>query len=72
MQDGVPGMIGAIQTHGELLHWHRHIQVVITCAAGDRATGQVGQVQLIPVNWTCPNTVRHVSGGSYCYLARGL
>ena len=24
-------MIGAIQTHGELLHWHPHIHVLITC-----------------------------------------
>ena len=29
----VPGMIGAIQTHGELLHWHPHIHVLITCGA---------------------------------------
>jgi len=26
-------MIGAIQTHGELLHWHPHIHVLITCGA---------------------------------------
>ena len=31
--DVVPGMIGAIQTHGELLHWHPHIHVLITCGA---------------------------------------
>ncbi len=29
----VPGLIGAIQTHGELLHWHPHIHVLITCGA---------------------------------------
>ena len=29
----VPGMIAAIQTHGELLHWHPHIHVLITCGA---------------------------------------
>jgi hypothetical protein len=29
--DVVPGMIAAIQTHGELLHWHPHIHVLITC-----------------------------------------
>ena len=36
LRDGarvVPGMIGAIQTHGELLHWHPHIHVLITCGA---------------------------------------
>ena len=32
-QDVVPGMIAAIQTHGELLHWHPHIHVLITCGA---------------------------------------
>ena len=26
-------MIAAIQTHGELLHWHPHIHVLITCGA---------------------------------------
>lgn len=30
-QDVVPGMIGTIQTHGELLHWHPHIHVLVTC-----------------------------------------
>lgn len=28
--DVVPGMIAAIQTHGELLHWHPHIHVLAT------------------------------------------
>ena len=32
-EDVVPGMIAAIQTHGELLHWHPHIHVLITCGA---------------------------------------
>ncbi len=31
--DVVPGMIAAIQTHGELLHWHPHIHVLLTCGA---------------------------------------
>lgn len=31
--DVVPGMIGAIQTHGQLLHWHPHLHVLITCGA---------------------------------------
>ena len=26
-------MIAAIQTHGELLHWHPHMHVLITCGA---------------------------------------
>jgi hypothetical protein len=26
-------MIGAIQTHGQLLHWHPHLHVLITCGA---------------------------------------
>ncbi|NLX23774.1 MAG: transposase [Phycisphaerae bacterium] len=29
----VPGMIAAIQTHGELLHWHPHIHALVTCGA---------------------------------------
>lgn len=32
-EDVVPGMIAAIQTHGQLLHWHPHIHVLITCGA---------------------------------------
>ena len=32
-QDVVPGMIGTIQTHGELLHWHPHIHALVTCGA---------------------------------------
>ena len=31
--DVVPGMIAAIQTHGQLLHWHPHMHVLITCGA---------------------------------------
>ena len=29
--DAVPGMIAAVQTHGEFLHWHPHMRVLITC-----------------------------------------
>ena len=32
-EDVVPGMIAVIQTHGELLHWHPHKHVLITCGA---------------------------------------
>jgi hypothetical protein len=32
-EDVVPGMIGAIQTHVQLLHWHPHLHVLITCGA---------------------------------------
>jgi len=31
--DVAPGMIAAIQTHGELLHWHPHLDVLLTCGA---------------------------------------
>ncbi len=31
--DVVPGMIAAIQTHGELLHWHPHLHLLVTCGA---------------------------------------
>jgi len=31
--DVTPGMVATIQTHGELLHWHPHIHVLITCGA---------------------------------------
>ncbi|MDZ7620095.1 MAG: transposase [Patescibacteria group bacterium] len=31
--DVVPGLIAAIQTHGELLHWHPHIHTLVTCGA---------------------------------------
>jgi hypothetical protein len=37
--DVVPGMVAGIHTHGELLHWHPHLHVLVTCggftAAGD-------------------------------------
>ena len=29
----LPGMVVAIQTHGELLHWHPHIHALVTCGA---------------------------------------
>ena len=29
----MPGMVAAIQTHGELLHWHPHLHVLLTCGA---------------------------------------
>ena len=32
-EDVLPGMIAAIQTHGELLHWHPHIHALVTCGA---------------------------------------
>ena len=32
-QEVVPGMIGAIQTHGELLHWHPHLHLLVICGA---------------------------------------
>jgi hypothetical protein len=31
--DVTPGMVAAIQTHGELLHWHPHFHVLLTCGA---------------------------------------
>ena len=31
--DVVPGMVAAIQTFGELLHWHPHFHVLLTCGA---------------------------------------
>ena len=29
--DVLPGMVAAIQTHGELLHWHPHIHTLVAC-----------------------------------------
>ncbi len=34
--DVAPGMIGAIQTFGELLHWHPHMHALVTCGAFTR------------------------------------
>jgi hypothetical protein len=31
--DVVPGMIAAIQTHGELLLWNPHVHMLMTCGA---------------------------------------
>jgi len=31
--DIVPGMVAAIQTHGQLLHWHPHLHLLLTCGA---------------------------------------
>lgn len=28
--DGVPGIVGAIQTFGQLIHWHPHIHALVT------------------------------------------
>jgi hypothetical protein len=32
-KDAVPGMIAAMQTHGELLHFHPHLHALVTCGA---------------------------------------
>lgn len=32
-EDVVPGMVAAIQSHGELLHWHPHLHLLVTCGA---------------------------------------
>jgi hypothetical protein len=32
-EDVVPGMIAAIQTSGQLLHWNPHIHSLVTCGA---------------------------------------
>jgi hypothetical protein len=32
-EDVLPGMIAAIQTHGELLHWHPHFHMLLACGA---------------------------------------
>ncbi len=32
-EDVVPGMVAAIQTHGELLHWHPHLHMLLTYGA---------------------------------------
>jgi hypothetical protein len=31
--DVQPGMIAAIQTFGQLLHWHPHVHTLVTCGA---------------------------------------
>ena len=31
--DVLPGMVVAIQTHGELLHWHPHVHALVTSGA---------------------------------------
>ena len=33
LPDVVPGMIAAIQTFGQLLHWNPHIHSLVTCGA---------------------------------------
>ena len=53
--DVVPGMIGAIQTHGELLHWHPHIHTLVTCGAftleGDFLEVPEFDIQRLRVAW---------------------
>ena len=49
LRDGarvVPGMVAAIQTHGELLHWHPHLHVLLTCGAFTPAGDFVGLPEL--------------------------
>ena len=29
----VPGVVAAIQSHGELLHWHPHLHLLVSCGA---------------------------------------
>ena len=51
----VPGMIAAIQTHGELLHWHLHIHVLTTrvafTAKGDFPQLPEFDMERLLVNW---------------------
>ena len=47
--DVVPGMVAAIQTFGELLHWHPHVHVLLTCGAFTPE----GEFLQLPDSWTC-------------------
>ncbi len=53
--DVLPGMIAAIQTHGELLHWHPHIHALVTCGAftpkGDFLEVPEFDLQRLQVAW---------------------
>ena len=50
--DAAPGMIAAIQTHGELLHWHPHIHTLVTCGAFTPA-GEFREVPELDVERLC-------------------
>ena len=47
-----PGMIAAIQTHGELLHWHPHIHTLVTCG-GFTPRGEFREVPELDVERLC-------------------
>ena len=53
--DVVAGMVAAIQTHGELLHWHPHLHVLLTCGAftptGDFVELRERDVNRLEVAW---------------------
>jgi hypothetical protein len=49
--DVLPGMVVAIQTHGELLHWHPHIHALVTCGgfrAPSHSDGRQGDFVELP------------------------
>jgi hypothetical protein len=48
VEDGyVPGMVGAVQTHGELVHWHAHIH----CLVSEGVFTQSGHFVHVPDIW---------------------
>ncbi len=60
----VPGMIAAIPTHGELLHWHPHIHMLITCGAftpeGEFLELPVGKRGRVPIAGTARRVLRTI------------
>ncbi|MGA2033027.1 MAG: transposase [Thermoguttaceae bacterium] len=42
-------MIVAIQTHGELLHWHPHFHALVTCGAFTAEGGFLALPELTPL-----------------------
>ena len=77
--DVVPGMIGAIQTHGELLHWHPHFHALVTCGAFT-AEGEFLEVHESPLDFLAEFT-QHIPPkgahliryyGYYSNKARGM
>ena len=60
--DAVPGMVGAIQTFGQLIHWHPHIHALVTEGVTSGRGNTPGSVWIRACAWR--PTTRRVCGAS--------
>jgi hypothetical protein len=57
--DVMPGMIAAIQSHGELLPWHPHVHALVTCGAftPEGEFLEVAELEMVHFEWAWQEAV---------------